>query len=165
MTEFGGPNSVEAVVWRDLFGRLLAIWPYGREMVETKYGEKAAVRADIYDLDAGAPVAMDALIFPRALVMQTSSTPHGKAVVGRLGQGEPRAGGVAPWKLADPTPGELQRAMSYFGANPSRVQQLTRSTPAVPTTGTASAPVATQSVPSPVQFPPPPPSTESKPPF
>ncbi len=162
--DFTGPSSVEAIQWKDLFGRLLAIWPYGREMVMTKFGEKAAVRADVYDLDAGAPIAMDALIFPRALVMQVASIPHGKAVVGRLGQGESRSGQQPPWKLADPTPGELQRATSYFGANPSRVQQLSSSAPPVPSVNTTAPHVPAQSA---VQLPSPPaqPVSWDQPPF
>jgi hypothetical protein len=124
MTEFTGPSSVDAIEWKSLYGKLLAIWPYGREMVGTKFGEKQAIRADVYDLDAGMPVSMDALIFPRALVMQCGGVPRGKAVIGRLGQGESRSGQNAPWKLADPTPEDLARAQAYFAAKPARIQSM-----------------------------------------
>lgn len=124
MSEFSGPSNVDAIEWKSLYGKLLAIWPYGREVTGTKFGEKACIRADVYDLDAGMPVSMDALIFPRALVMQCGGIPRGKAVIGRLGQGESRGGQTPPWKLSDPTPEDLARAQAYFAAKPPRIHSM-----------------------------------------
>lgn len=125
MTDFTAPSTVDPIQWKDLYGRLLAIWPYGRETTDTKFGaDKACVRADIYDLDEGKPIGMDSLIFPRALVMQCSGTPRGKAVLGRLGQGESRNGQTPPWKLSDPTPEDIARASAYFSANPARIHAM-----------------------------------------
>lgn len=132
MSEFSGPSSVDAIEWKSLYGKLLAIYPYGREVAATKFGEKACVRADVYDLDAGLPVSMDALIFPRALVMQCGGIPRGKAVVGRLGQGESRGGQQPPWKLSDPTPEDLARAQAYFAAHPARIHAMLGRTPPSP---------------------------------
>jgi hypothetical protein len=116
---FGAP-SVMGIDWKTLYGKLLAIFPYGREVTNTRFGESACVRADVYDLDAGLPVSMDALIFPKALVRQTGGVEPGKAVIGRLGQGEARGGQNAPWVLQDPTPEDFERARAYFAANPAR---------------------------------------------
>lgn len=124
MSEFGGPSAFESIDWKGLYGRLLAIWPYGREVTATRFGEKPAIRADVYDLDARKPVSMDALIFPRALVMQLGATVQGKCVVGRLGQGEARGGQKPPWKLSDPTPEDVAAASSYFSANPPRIYTI-----------------------------------------
>lgn len=132
MSEFSGPSSVDAIEWKSLYGKLLAIYPYGREVTGTKFGEKACIRADVYDLDGGLPVSMDALIFPRALVMQCSGVPRGRAVVGRLGQGESRGGQQPPWKLADPTPEDLARAQAYFAAHPARIHSMLGRTPPSP---------------------------------
>ena len=62
---FDGP-AVMGVDWKTLYGKLLAIFPYGREIAVTRFGESACVRADIYDLAATEPVSLDALIFPKA---------------------------------------------------------------------------------------------------
>lgn len=114
-----GP-SVMGVDWNTLRGRLLAVFPYGRETAMTRFGESACVRADIYDLDVGEPVSMDALIFPRALVRQSSGIEPGKAVIGRLGQGEARGGQNAPWILLDPAPEDFDRARAYFAQHKPR---------------------------------------------
>jgi hypothetical protein len=149
MTDFTGPSSVDAVDWKSLYGKLLAIWPYGREVVGTKFGEKAAIRADIYDLDAGMPVSMDALIFPRALVMQCGGIPRGKAVIGRLGQGESRGGQNPPWKITDPTPEDLARAQAYFAAKPARIHAMQgRTAPPSPTSQPVAQPQPAQPQPS-----------------
>lgn len=172
MTEFGGPSSVESIDWKTLFGKLLAIWPYGREMVVTRFGEKAAIRADVYDLDSGVPVSMDALIFPRALVMQLGSTVRGRAVVGRLAQGESRNAQTPPWKLMDPTPEDLARASAYFSANPPRVrQQMSSAAPVATSAQTPAQPAAPvgysqqQYQPLPQASYPQPPANEQRPPF
>lgn len=155
--DFGGPAAFAATDWKGYYGHLLVIWPYSREEVSTRFGEKPAIRADIYDLDADGDAAMDALVFPRALVMQLSGVTPGRAVVGRLGQGESRGGQAAPWKLANPTPDDLQRAAAHFANRPARIhsvlnnrasngaqpapqpqpvpQQVQSSYPAPPTTG------------------------------
>lgn len=122
--DFGGPAAFAATDWKSYYGHLLVIWPYSREEVTTRFGEKPAIRADIYDLDADGEAAMDALVFPRALVMQLSGVAPGKAVVGRLGQGESRGGQAPPWKLANPTPDDLQRASDHFAHRPARIHSV-----------------------------------------
>jgi hypothetical protein len=117
---FSGPGSITQIDWKGLYGKLLAIFPYGTETVQTRFGEGRAVRADVYDLDGGEPVSLDALIFGKALVIQLSSIQPGKAVVGRLGQAEARGGNNPAWLLADPTPADIEKARAYFAQHPPR---------------------------------------------
>lgn len=131
MTEgmFAAP-SVMGIEWAPLLGRLLAIFPYGREVVITQYGEGACIRADVYDVDAGKAVALDALVFGKALVRQAGGVDPGKAVLGRLSQGSARGGQNPPWILLDPTAEDFARARDYFTANPARATLKFPSTPA-----------------------------------
>lgn len=117
---FSGPGSVSQIDWKGLYGKLLAIFPYSSETVATRFGERRAVRADVYDLDGGEPVSLDALVFGSAMVMQLASIAPGKCVVGRLGQGEARGGQNPPWKLSDPRPEDIEKARAYFAQYPPR---------------------------------------------
>lgn len=162
--DFSGPGKIDTIEWKSVYGKLLAIWPYGREEVQTKFGLKPAIRADVYDLDANEAVSMDALIFPRALVMQLSSIVKGKAVVGRLGQGESRSGQAPPWKLMDPTPEDLARAASYFAVNKPRIHYMmaqTQQQPVPQQPQQQQQPSGYQ--PAQPSYPPPPPASQAPP--
>jgi hypothetical protein len=114
-----GPGSASQVDWKALYLHLLVIFPYSVESVATQFGQKNAVRADIYDVDTGLPL-LDALIFPAKLAGQTQGCEPGKAVVGRLTLGEAKGGQNAPWMLEDPTEADFTRARAYLAARPPR---------------------------------------------
>lgn len=84
--------------------------------VNTKAGEMTpAVRADVYVLDGphGGEEYMDTLIFPK--VMQSQLRRHvGSKVLGRVGQGQGKAGQSAPWTLIEATPADTAQAMAWL---------------------------------------------------
>ncbi len=132
---FSGPSAM-GIDWKSLYGKLLAIFPYGKEFVNTRFGESDAVRADIYNVDEGVLVTPDALVFPRALVLQLAGVEMGRAVLGRLAQGEARGGQSAPWILQDPTPEDYARARALFEAKPARAMILAKQRAQQPTQAT-----------------------------
>jgi hypothetical protein len=129
---FSGPSAM-GIDWKSLYGKLLAIFPYGKEFVNTRFGESDAVRADIYNVDEGVLVTPDALVFPRALVLQLGGVDMGRAVLGRLGQGEARGGQSAPWILQDPSPEDYAKARALFEAKPARAMILAKQRAQQPT--------------------------------
>lgn len=116
----GAPGSASKVDWQSLYSHLVIIFPHSVETeILTAFGVKDAVRCDIHDVDSG-QVMLDALIFPQRLVGQTRRCERGKAVVGRVTLGEPKAGQKPPWQLSDPTPDDFARARAYLAARPPR---------------------------------------------
>ena len=95
----------EGIQWEALFGRLLLIEPTSIELgIETQYGPKDAVRANVTVIDGDNPgdERTDTLIFPKVLVSQIRGVqgfPNVK-VLGRLEQGEAKRGQKPPWRLA-----------------------------------------------------------------
>lgn len=115
--QFASPAAPsEGIDFNQLRGSLLLIKVVFLEdhipNVNSKPGEKSpAIRADVTVLDgqfAGKEYA-DALIFPKVMQGQLRSR-VGQLVLGRLGQGQAKAGQSAPWKLDPATPADEQIA-------------------------------------------------------
>lgn len=113
---FRSPAVSSGIQWDEHLGRLLLIEPKELEKdIQTSFGEKDAVRADITVIDADdAPeVFEDALIFPSVLISQTRSL-VGEKVLGRLGQGVAKSGQKPPWRLDDATEDDISTGMRYL---------------------------------------------------
>jgi len=113
---FAAPAQASGISWEDHKGRLLLIEPKELEKdIETTFGTKDAVRADVTVIDADdAPeVYTDALIFPGVLISQTRSL-LGEKVLGRLGQGQAKSGQKPPWRLEDPTEADQAIGVKYL---------------------------------------------------
>lgn len=116
---FADPASAGGVKWEDHNGALLLITPHSVESgVNTTFGTKDAVRADVVVLDgpnAGAEYA-DVLVFPGVLIGQLRSQ-LGKKVIGRLGQGVGKPGQKPPWKLSEATEADKQVGVAWLNKN------------------------------------------------
>lgn len=116
--EFDGPGSASGVKWSELQGRLLLIKPTSVESgVETTFGTKEAVKADVTELDGpdANTTHSEVLIFPRVLIGQTKSKAGtGKYVLGRLGHGAAKPGQQPPHQLGDPTDADKDVARRYL---------------------------------------------------
>jgi hypothetical protein len=113
---FHAPAQASGIQWEEHLGHLLLIEPKELEKdIETTYGKKDAVRADITVIDAAdAPeVFTDALIFPGVLISQTRSL-IGEKVLGRLGQGQAKPGQKPPWRLEDPAEADVAIGVRYL---------------------------------------------------
>lgn len=113
---FSAPATASGIQWEAHLGRLLLIEPKELEKdIETTFGSKDAVRADITVIDADdAPeVYTDALIFPGVLISQTRSL-LGEKVLGRLGQGQAKSGQKPPWRLEDPVEADVDIGVKYL---------------------------------------------------
>jgi hypothetical protein len=121
MTDYmlGAPGSAAQVDWKALYLHLVVIFPYSVENIDTQFGMKTAVRADIYDVHTGAAM-LDSLIFPSKLVGQTQGCERGQAIVGRVTLGTAKGGQNAPWELEDPTEADFATARAYLAARPPR---------------------------------------------
>jgi hypothetical protein len=117
---FDGPGSANGIVWADYENRLLLITPHEKDVVvNTSFGESAAVRADIVVLDGpGAPEEVtDTLIFPKVLQGQVKGNAGtGRMNLGRLGKGQAKPGQSAPWMLGDPTDADKDTARAYLAS-------------------------------------------------
>lgn len=103
--EFAAPASSTGITFADYKGRLLMFDVKSVETdVQTSFGPKDAVRADVtvIDGDSAGETFNDALIFPSVLIGQIRGA-VGRKVLGRLEQGNAKPGQQPPWKLADPT--------------------------------------------------------------
>ncbi|MGH3599136.1 MAG: hypothetical protein ACRDQH_02470 [Pseudonocardiaceae bacterium] len=113
---FKPPAATSGITWEDHKGRLFLIEPKSVESgIQTTFGEKEAVRADVTVIDApDAPeVFTDALIFPGVLISQTRSLLNEK-VLGRLGQGVGKPNQKPPWRLEDATEDEIGIGIRYL---------------------------------------------------
>lgn len=111
------PGSTAGVDFEELNGRLLVITPHAAEEVNTSFGEKECVRADLVVLDgpSASTEYKDTLIFPKVLIGQLRSTiGTGRMVLGRLGQGVAKPGQKPPWLLADPTEADRKVAGKWY---------------------------------------------------
>lgn len=102
-------------------GKLLLITPKSyEEGIETTFGTKDAVKADIVVIDEDNPSASekieDGLLFGGVLQGQTRPRIGKGLVLGRLGQGEAKKGQNPPWKLSDPTDDEKAKARAYLAS-------------------------------------------------
>jgi len=105
----------DGIDWSAHNGHLLLIDVGDTETVNTSFGEKDAVRADVVVLDgpdAGTRHG-DTLVFPKLLVSQLKSR-TGQKVLGRLGQGQAKVGQKPPWILAEATDADKQIGVAYL---------------------------------------------------
>jgi hypothetical protein len=120
---FSRPAAAQGIQWEDHLGRLLLIEPkeFERE-IQTSFGPKDAVRADITVIDApdGADEYPDALIFPGVLISQTRPL-IGEKVLGRLAQGVAKPGQKPPWRIADPTDQDISAGVAYLDSRKPQV--------------------------------------------
>ncbi len=119
--QFDGPGSASGISWEELKGKLLLITPLSVETVSTSFGEKEAARARVVVLDAdqGSDSEYpDTLVFPRALLSQIrSNVGTGRMNLGRLGQGQAKAGQKPPWLLQDPSDQDKTIARAWLAQN------------------------------------------------
>ena len=116
---FSAPSTATGITWADHLGQLLLINVIEeRKEIQTAYGETSAIEANVTVLD-GPNVGQkfdDILIFPR--VLQSQLRPRiGGMVLGRLNQGEKKAGQSAPWKLSDPTDDDRKVGVAHINKN------------------------------------------------
>lgn len=115
---FDAPGSAAGIDLKEMEGRLLLIKPLTVETgIQTTFGPKDAIRADIAVLDG--PTAgeeyKDVLIWPLVLQGQIrANVGSGRFNLGRLGKGNPKPGQQAPWKLADPTDADKDSARAHL---------------------------------------------------
>lgn len=113
---FADPGSASGISWEGLNGSLLLIEPISlEEGVKTVHGDKNAVRAKVAILDGpqSGEEYTDTLIFPLVLQGQLRGR-FGQKVIGRLGQGEKKAGQKPPWKLLEATAADREVGMAYL---------------------------------------------------
>ena len=113
---FTKPATASGIQWDDLLGRLLLIEPTVVERdVQTSFGPKDAVRADVTVLDGehGPQEHADVLIFPSVLISQVRSA-IGEQVLGRLAQGVAKPGQKPPWRLNDATDDDINAGVAYL---------------------------------------------------
>jgi hypothetical protein len=116
---FSSPATSSGIQWEHLLGHLLLIEPTAVERdINTAFGLKEAVRADVTDLGDGVTDTLaneypEALIFPGVLISQTRSL-IGEKVLGRLGQGAGKPGQKPPWKLENATEADIAAGKKYL---------------------------------------------------
>jgi hypothetical protein len=105
----------DGIDWSAHNGQLLLINVGDSETVNTSFGEKEAVRADVVILDGPDAGTRhdDTLVFPKLLVSQLKPR-AGQKVLGRLGQGQAKPGQKPPWILAEATPADKQIGVAYL---------------------------------------------------
>lgn len=114
---FASPGAASGGLnFEELKGRLLLISPAALESgINTNFGEKEAVRADVVVLDGpDAPDEYtDTLIFPKVLIGQLRGK-VGQKVLGRLNQGTAKAGQKPPWLLDEATDADKKIGVAYL---------------------------------------------------
>ena len=103
------------ITWADHKDALLLIEPLSLEsQVQTAFGAADAVKAHVHVIDgAGAGESYDeTLIFPKLLVSQTKNQ-IGQKVLGRLGQGNQKAGQSPPWLLNEASAADIAKAEAW----------------------------------------------------
>lgn len=120
MSSFATPAAPGGgITWGDHNGALLLIEPLSFEpQVGTSYGPADAVKANVHVIEgAGAGESYDeTLIFPKLLVSQTKNQ-MGQKILGRLGQGNQKAGQSAPWLLNEASAEDIVKAEAWVAAN------------------------------------------------
>lgn len=120
MSSFATPSAPGGgITWADHKDALLLIEPLSLEsQVQTAFGAADAVKANVHVIDGpGAGESYDeTLIFPKLLVSQTKNQ-MGQKVLGRLGQGNQKAGQSAPWLLNEASPEDVAKAEAWVAAN------------------------------------------------
>lgn len=99
-------------------GHLMLFFPTRfEENIPTRNGAADAVTAKIVDLDTG-EVLDDAKVWGKAMVPQLKGAVPDGMVLGRLAQGEGKAGNNPPWILHPHTEQDAVRGEAYLAANP-----------------------------------------------
>lgn len=118
---FATPGTASGISWEDLNGSLLLIEPLSvEEGIKTVHGDKSAIRANVAVLDGDQKGQdyQDTLVFPLVLQGQLRGR-IGQKVLGRLGQGEKKAGQKPPWKLAEATEADIAVGTAYLSGQMS----------------------------------------------
>lgn len=111
-------------------GHLMLFFPTRfEENIPTRNGAADAVTAKIVDLDTG-EVLDDAKVWGKAMVPQLKGAVPDGMVLGRLAQGEGKAGNNPPWILHPHTEPDVARAEAYLAANPRNQFQNAAPAPA-----------------------------------
>ena len=118
---FSGPASASGVKITEFEGRLLLITPTSyEEGIDTAYGEKDAVKANLVVIDEDNPANSEQhegiLMFQGRLIGQTKPFVGKGLVLGRLGKGEAKKGQSAPWMLLDPSDDEKKIGRAYLAS-------------------------------------------------
>lgn len=120
MSMFAAPSAPSGgITWADHKDALLLIEPLSFEAgMSTAFGTADAVRANVHVIDGpGAGESYeDTLIFPKILASQTKNQ-IGQKVLGRLGQGQAKAGQSAPWLLNEATADDIAKAEAWVKNN------------------------------------------------
>lgn len=122
--EFTAPHRGDLYAPKDHAGELHLFFPTEwHASVPTKFSEPgkpdpAAVTTYIAFLDGPSTgtVLSDAMVFGGFMVPQLKKGVDGKAVLGRLGQGQAKKGDP-PWVILDPTDADVALARQWFAAN------------------------------------------------
>lgn len=107
------------IKWENHKGALLIVEPLSFEPgVATSFGVTDAVKATVHVIEGpGAGESFDeTLIFPKLLVSQTKNQ-LGQKVLGRLGQGQAKAGQSAPWLLNEASAEDIAKAEAWVAQN------------------------------------------------
>lgn len=118
---FSNPATASGTKVTEFEGSLLLVTPTGyEEGIETSFGTKDAVKANVVVIDEADPTASvkhdDMLLFQARLIGQTKSFVGKGLVLGRLGKGEAKKGQAAPWQLADATDDDKVKARAYLAS-------------------------------------------------
>jgi hypothetical protein len=123
--EPGSGSSGDNFTPDDLSGRLLLVKPLDhRHGINTAFGEKEAIEADVHVLDGGdaGSVLRAVYVFPLALIGQLKgNVATGRFCLGRLGKGTPKPGQKPPWRLLDPTEDDKTLARKYVASDKFKV--------------------------------------------
>jgi hypothetical protein len=117
---FSAPSAGGGSKITDHEGCLLLITPRSHEQgIQTSFGEKDAVKADLVVLDGpnANTVETDVLIFQAQLISQTKGRINKGMVLGRLGKVPATKAGFSPsWALSDPTEDDKVTARRYLAS-------------------------------------------------
>lgn len=113
---FASPATANGIKWNDVHKSLVIVDVLSLEKdLNTAFGTSDAVRANIAVIDGEqkGETYEDCLIFPKGLQSQLKSK-IGQKVIGRVTQGQAKAGQSAPWLLAEATEADRKAGMNYL---------------------------------------------------
>ena len=120
MSPFATPSAPSGGVdLKEHLGSLLLVEVLGQEHdVKTVHGLTDPVRANVSVIDGNKADETydDTLLFPKVLISQLKNN-VGQKVLGRLSQGNAKAGQDPPWILAEATPDDIAKAEAWVTAN------------------------------------------------
>jgi hypothetical protein len=120
MMRISKPSAPSGLKLDDLVGDLLLVKPLRIETgIQTRYGPKDAVVADVHVLDGEqvGTVFNAAYVWPAVLQTQLrSQVGTGDVTLGRLGKGTAKPGESAPWVLDNPSEQDEELGVTYLGS-------------------------------------------------